>query len=244
MSNRISFIFYEKDHLPRYYEINKKIFRLTLYGIPAISLLCLAGILTMGIYIKKTLPLVPESKPVDNTPSQFLTKNKNLIEENQKLQELNQQLQTKLTHTLTSSQADSTWIKKVPDSKKRSHTHLAIENPEAFVKNKQIHFHFNLSNQLKNEVPLKGFVHVIMRKGNKLLFWPSTSLSPQKLTAPYDSGEAFSTRYFRPVKSYFPLPTETSSNTQEYLFVIDVYNTTGELIHREHITPTITGTQE
>ena len=240
MSNRISFIFYEKENLPRYYEINKKIFQLALYGLPTISLLCIAGILAMGMYLKK-IPMHPqEHKAIDNIPSQLLSKNKILIKENQKLQELNKKLQTKLTSSSTTSQVTDTWIEKSPVSKKPSQTSLAIENPKAFFKNKKIHFHFNLSNKLKNKIPLKGFVHVIMKKDNKLFFWPSPSLSPEKLTAPYDSGEAFSTRYFRPVLSSFPIPPETSSSDQKYLFVISVYSTTGDLIHQENVTPFIT----
>ena len=236
MSNRISFIFYEKANLPRYYEINKKIFQLALYGFPTISILCLSGLLLMGVYIKKTPSYTPKIETTHNDTLKFKTQYETLAKENRELQEINQQLQTKLATTPASSQVGGIWIEEAPNSKKQSSTSLAIESPKAFIKNKKIRFHFNLSNQLENKVPLKGFVHVIMKKGNELLFWPRSSLSPLRLTAPYNSGEAFSTRYFRPVLSSFPLPSQTSNNEQKYLFVVIVYNTIGDLIHREHIT--------
>ena len=241
MSDRLSFIFYEKARLPRYYEINRKIFHLALYGFPTISLLCLTGILLMGAYIKK-IPIHIQKNETFADTSQLQDQNKTLVRENQELLQLNQQLQTKLAATPSSSKVGGIWIEGAPGSKKLPDNNaLAIENPKVFIKNKRIHFHFNLSNQLKNKTRLKGFVHVIMKKGNKLFFWPSPSLFPQKLTAPYNSGEAFSTLYFRPVLSVFPLPTKTNSNNQEHLFFVTVHNNLGELIHQELVTPTMDG---
>ena len=237
MSDKLSFIFYEKANLPRYYEINKKIFQLALYGFPTIALACLAGMALTGTYFKAQTD-APKNKTTTAT-SRLANKNQKLLLEIQELQQLNQQLQTKLASTPATSQINDGWIEGKANEKKLPQISLAIESPKAFTKDKKVHFHFNLSNKLKNQTRLRGFVHVIMKKGNKLYFWPSPSLPPKKLTAPYNSGEAFSTRYFRPVASTFPIPPEEDEINQEHFFFIAVYNTLGELIHQESVSPTI-----
>ena len=237
MSDKISFILYEKTNLPRYYEINKKILQLAFYGFPAIALICLATTIGMGTFIK-TQDHLKKNKTTTISPLQI--QNQTLIEKNNELQQLNQQLQNKLASAQASSspsnESNEKWIAGNSSNKKLSGTFLSIENPKTFIKNNNIHFNFNLSNQLKNKVRLKGFIHVIMKKGNQLFFWPAPSLPPKKLIAPYNSGEAFSTRYFRPVLAKFPIPSMSDKKNQEYHFFVSVYNTAGDIIHQENIT--------
>ena len=234
MSNKISFILYEKAALPRHYEINKKIFQMALYGFPGIALVSLAGALLMGVYVKEMRGVSIEQFAV--SPTQFLEENKALSEEIEDLQNIVWQLQTKLAETPSTAKVGGTWIEYPPNSKKITEISISIESPKASIRNNQLHFKFNLSNKLKTQTRLRGFVHVIMKKDNGLFFWPSLTLQSKKLTAPYNSGEPFSTRYFRPVSSVFPLP---ATGDNKYVFFIMVHGLTGDLLHYQRVEQTV-----
>ena len=234
MSNKVSFVFYEKTALPRYYEVNKKIFQMALYGFPSIALLSLAGALVMGVYVKEVRGISLDKATIN--PAPLLEENRALSEEIEELQNVVWQLQSKIAEAPTAPKLGGTWIDSPPNSKIISEISLSIENPRTFIKDNQLHFNFNLSNKLKNQTRLRGFVHVIMKRENGLLFWPSPTLPPDKLTAPYNSGEPFSTRYFRPVSSTFPLPTKDSN---QYVFFITVHGVTGDLLHHQRVEQTI-----
>jgi hypothetical protein len=230
-SSKLSFILYEQESAPKYFEVSKRYLQALIVGLPLISLISIISVMGLLIYfknIKHSLqlrePKIIEALKKENDvlkkeKSAFLIQNTNL--------------QKKLL-TREDSYLDSLDLfKNIPGQiDQTGKNELIVENPVIrHGKDKKIQLDFNLTNNTKNKERVSGYVFVLLKEKGLLQYYPSDSIPENQSQIFFNKGEFFATSRFRPFKATFYSP----QSLKDLTFKIIVFSNTGDLILRKVI---------
>ncbi len=236
-NNLFSFIVYDKDRSPRYYQFNKKVFQSAAIFIPLLFFLMLTVASGVLIYFQELRNITMEKRPeiIENLQAE-------LSEAGEKIKELEDQsavLQNRLSmaEERPKIKEDSSaqllnspfhFFRAVPGQENLTKARpLAIENPKYFVQNGRLYFKFDLVNQTPGAKRLSGYVHVLFKERAAFYFYPSSSENVERWRLLYSDGEPFATSRFRPVNAHFPLPSKKELTG---LFKVMVFSRTGDIL--------------
>jgi hypothetical protein len=233
-ANKLSFILYEKDQTPKYFEVRKSIIKLILFGLPAMtiaSFVVVAVIMTYFQYLKQ------QSKKQIPRMIQTLNEEKNeLNNEIKVLKGFNQKLQLKLASSSVAPQSTLPIFTIPPGQQNLTGKYpLEIENLKSKIvdENKNIALYFDLINKDLGGKRISGYLFVVMRQGNKILFYPKESIDTSYAPITFNKGESFAFSNLRPVrKSVF----EINDFKTPVFFKILIYSLSGDIIFTQDIT--------
>ena len=204
-SDKLSFVFYEDTNFPRYYEIQKKMFKFFLYGLPSLALFGIFGMLALGVFLKEQGATLADRLDQEEGAA--------LVKQNKKQQELIDDLQNRLTKSPTKGTSLPLFlpVRGQKDLTEEFQRLMTVEKATVSLQKDKIRIRFNLVNLAKDNTRIAGIIHVIMKINDKILIWPGKEGPPgPDLQIPFNSGEPFSALRFRPVSADFPpLPQGT-----------------------------------
>ncbi|MCK5074163.1 MAG: hypothetical protein KAQ98_12105 [Bacteriovoracaceae bacterium] len=234
--NKFSFILYEKQNSPKYFEISKSMLRIYFFVLPIVALLSLASIIIGAIYFQNIKNFIKRRE--SRTIIELKSKNQELSIKHKKLETMNSDFQNKLASTskeglsilnmvrFTSGQTDKSDRSTILVMSPGNTTNI---NPD--IKNNKIHLRFNLVNNSGTGKRQAGFLFVIMKIANSVHFYPNKSLTDEKIELIFNRGEYFGFEKLRPVHATFP----ATSMDGKILFKILLFSRLGDLIHKQDI---------
>lgn len=229
--SKLSFILYENQSAPKYFEISKRYLQALIFGLPLISLTSVILFVSVLLYFKnfKKREEMKEPKIIERLKSENQTLKKQ--KENYILQTKN--LQTKLLTKESYPLGSLTLFKQIPGQiDQTDQTELIIENPTLRKREeKKLTLRFNLANLTKNREKISGYIFVLLKEKGILQYYPANSIPEEKMKIHFNKGEYFATSRFRPVEASF-IQTNLSTNL---LFKIIIFSNTGDLILKKTI---------
>lgn len=232
IKRKLSFVLYEDNVPPRYYEMSKQLLRFLLYGLPTITLVSLLIVASGGVYFKQIQKLAQRKEPA--IIKLLKSEKAELLKKEQELSLDNTALQKKLAQGV-SSKSGLGFLALFKQSAGRqdlsSSPEMAIQEVEVIKRESQIELSFKIFNMTKDQSKLTGYLFVIMQNGDRLQVWPANTFDNQSMQVPFSKGEFFATSRFRPVQATFDkLQSPTGS-----LFKVVVFGRTGDLIFKQLI---------
>lgn len=231
-AQKLSFVLYEKNLPPRFYEVKKSTFRFYFVYFPVLTgilLVCLLGVIIyfkqIRSYIKLKEPAIIGSLKTENAKIKKSYKDlrTQVVQLEQKLAKSS--ISTPELNPLTLFSMSSAQIDKTSEGL------FEIEASEFMTTKDKLHFKFNLVNKTPQNKKLAGYVFVAMKKQSQIAVYPENSFAIDEFRIPFNSGESFATSRFRPVDAHFEKP-KTSG---EALFMLIVYSRTGDLLLKKII---------
>ena len=262
-SNRkLSFILYEEQKAPKYFEITKSSLRFFIIGPPLITCISIVAFLVVTLYIKTFkndhLSVAPPSESI----KEIQLKNEQLLNMNRELHIKNSNLTKTLdiskNNTPNASPSPATPSAKIekkgdieslalfpvlPGRKDQTEVPLlSLKQEQLAVENGNIIFTFGMANkQAEEDSRISGYLMVMMKYDNTLHFYPGSTLN-QKLQSPHNTGESFSFSKYRPVKAVFPYKKQSEDEDEEkdenllgknFFFKVFVFSKEGDLLHQQ-----------
>ena len=229
--SKLSFILYERESAPKYFEVSKRYLQTLIVGLPLISLVSIVSVMILLIYfknIKHSLQL-REPKIIEALKKE----NEVLKKEKATFLVQNNDLQKKLL-TKKDSYLDSLALfKKIPGQVDQTGKgELIVDSPVIRQgKDKNIQLDFNLTNNTKNKERVSGYVFVLLKEKGLLQYYPADSIPEDQNQIYFNKGGFFATSRFRPFKATFFGP----QSLQNLTFSIIVFSNTGDLILKKVI---------
>jgi len=234
-SKKLGFLVYEAENAPRYYEIKKSLLKFILYGLPLVTMVLLGIVLLGSLYFEQISERAKRKEPaiikeLRETVSGLETK---LAETQVLTKDLEERLAKGDTSTDVIKSTMGLFLP-VPGMQDLTRTpNLSIENIDLILSGDRIQMKFNIINQTKNNEKLAGYIFVLMKQGDKIYFFPESSLQQNEFKVRFNSGESFATQRFRPVDNvYFPYNPSLGT---DYLFKILIFSRTGDLLYKQLI---------
>lgn len=231
-TNKLSFILYEQNRPPKYFEIKKTLLRFLLLGLPSITLLSIT-ITTLGIIYFQQLKILMEQK----TPkmiSELRKKNANLIKGQEELVIFNNKLKKKLITTEKQSIDPLSLFYHTKGQEDLSlNSKLKIEQLKIDIQNEKIGIDFNLVNGGSTTNKISGHLFVLMQNQDSIHLYPKEGLQDKNFQIVFNTGESFAFFRLRPFAVTFP---KNAINIKELVFKILVFSRIGDLIHKELFT--------
>jgi hypothetical protein len=228
-ADKLSVILYEGQKAPRYFEFSKSFFRFLLFSIPTISIICLLLVGAGAIYFKQIRIMAERKEPA--IIKKLNLKNELLIQREQELLKLNQALEKKLTLPVEGGTGLATLqtFNSTPGQADRTQQPVFnIEKLEASTEGENLRLNFNVVNITKDSEKLAGYIFVIMKSKDSLVYYPQGSFDTDRMKINFNRGESFATRRFRSTTIRFPMP----KSSDNLLFKIIIFSRTGDLIHK------------
>ena len=229
--NKLSFVLYEDNAPPRFYQINKGLIRFCLYGLPTFSLLCILVVAAGGVYFEKLKRMAERKEPA--IIKQLKEEKAELTASHNLIQQERDSLEKKLSLGVESKEGLgflSLFKKSAGRIDKSSSPEMQLDEIEVVKLKDQINLNFKIINMTKDESRLTGYLFVLMQVGNHLEIWPSGIFDNEAMQIAYGNGEFFATSRFRPVKAKFS-PTPGS----QALFKVIIFSRTGDLMFKQLI---------
>ncbi len=224
---KYSILFYDGDCVPRLFQIGKSKFRFFVFGPPTITFACIAIILFGVIYLNQIKISLAKQEPLLIKELKDAQLSQQVVIED--LKKTNQELTEKLLAKQVDGQhSEFSLFKSVIGQKDLTARPLAsIEQMEINnVSKAGVKISFNIVNNAAPDNKLAGFVFVVAKTRNGLLFYPSNSFASEDSQLLFTRGESFSTFRFRPVEATFEIPEEQS----EVFIKVHIFSRTGDLI--------------
>ncbi len=229
--SKLSFILYENQSAPKYFEISKRYLQALIFGLPLISLTSVALFVSVLLYFKnlKETEAMKEPKIIEKLKRE----NHTLKKEKEKFTLQTKKFQSKLLSKESFSLNSLTLFKQIPGQiDQTDQTELIVENATLRKKGeKKIILHFNLANLTKNREKISGYIFVLLKEEGILQYYPTNSIPEENMQIHFNKGEFFATSRFRPVEASF-VHTNISKNL---LFKIIIFSNTGDLILKKTI---------
>ena len=230
--SKLSFILYENETAPKYFEISKRYLQALIFGLPLVSLISIAVVISVLLYFKnlKTNAQNREPKIIESLRKE----NQKLKKQKEKYINQNKNLQTKLLTNDTFSLNSLALFKQISGQMDQTdQTELIVESPSLIKKGEQkIALNFNLANLTKNKEKISGYIFVLLKEQGVLRYYPPDSIPKNKMQIHFNKGEYFATSRFRPVEATF----FHEKASEELTFKIIVFSNTGDLILKKTIT--------
>ena len=227
-----SLLLYPPDGEPRYFEVNRSLFKFFLLAPPFLGLICLVALGLGAVYFKQLRSGVLREGP---SVIVSLRKEKTLLEAQlNQSRELNEELQRKLQAPSPSHApgAFGSLSLFAPAQGRRDltrETQLAIEDIQVQRNPRDTRFSFRITNLTQGHRRISGLVFVVLKTGDSYILWPSGQEGPTQRQFGFDEGEFFATSRFRPVEAIFP-PLEEEVSP---LFQVVIFSSTGDILYRK-----------
>jgi len=233
LKQKLSFVLYEDNTPPRYYEISKQLLRFLLYGLPTLTLVSLLIVASGGVYFKQIQKLAQRKEPT--IIKKLKSEKAELMKREQELVIDNEALQKKLGLGVSSASGLSflTLFKQSAGREDLSSSpEMAIQEVEVIKRETTIELSFKIFNMTKDQSRLTGYLFVMMQNGDHLQIWPTNAFDNLSMQVPFSKGEFFATSRFRPVQAIFKKNQASSSGS---LFKVVIFGRTGDLIFKQLI---------
>ena len=235
MSNKLSFIMYSPTSPPRYFEIEKHVFRFLLFGLPSIALLCAMTLIIVTAYNIATPPIINSPTSSITTKNKVPTPNNNVTEKLDLIpapttsRAIAQTNETAPTDTIIRPDSDSAThapptikynpapfaIFKLPSNSKdlTEQKDITLSNINIMRSPQQVKINFNINNVANPKRRINGNIFIMAQIKGQIIFWPSTHSTDDSIKIDFLHGESFSTNYFRPVNAYMAGFHKTNNST-------------------------------
>tara|TARA_R110002072_G_scaffold64203_2_gene159389 strand:- start:234508 stop:235233 length:726 start_codon:yes stop_codon:yes gene_type:complete len=232
---KLSFIIYDGNQAPRYYELSKGLLRFIVFVLPTLALISIL-ITTAGfLYFKQIRHFAQMKEP--RIISELKLEIEELKDQTRTLDSERENLLAKLGQGTAGQDSLESLLLFKPSPGRKDLTKspsLKVESIDVTSQGQNINLDFRILNLTKDESRISGFIFVILRDGNNLVVWPRGSMPDQEMSIVFNKGELFSTSRFRPVKVTFPQPV-----SKDLLFHIVIFSRTGDLIFKQLIQKTV-----
>jgi len=231
-SKKVSFVLYEDEISPRFYEINKNFAKFILFGLPTVTLIVILMLTAVGVYFKQIQSLAQRKEP--RIIRELKEDRQNLISQTQQLFVERDRLKNKLAMGVEGPATGLGFLALFRQSAGRqdltSSPEMMLEEVEVNSSAKEIDINFKIINQTRDNSRLTGYLYIVMQVGQYIEVWPVNSFDDQSMTLSFAKGEYFATSRFRPVKATFRKP-----KSGQALFKIIIFGRTGDLIFKQLI---------
>ncbi len=228
---KLSFVLYEDNTPPRFYQVNRGLIRFCLYGLPTLSLLCVLVVAAGGVYFEKLKRMAERKEPA--IIRELKEEKAELLASNKLIQQERDSLEKKLSQGVDSSDGLgflSLFKKSAGRIDRSSSPEMQLEEVEVVKIKDKVSLNFKIINMTKDDSRLSGYLFVIMQTGNQLEVWPSGVFDNEAMQVAFGNGEFFATSRFRPVQAKFA--TQPSSQA---LFKVIIFSRTGDLMFKQLI---------
>ena len=229
--SKLSFILYENQSAPKYFEISKRYLQALIFGLPLISLISVILFVSVLLYFKniKETEEMKEPKIIETLKKE----NQTLKKQKEKFTLQTKNFQSKLLSRESFSLNSLALFKQIPGQVDQTdQTELIVENAILRKRGeKKLTLHFNLANLTKNRAKISGYIFVLLKQKGILQYYPTNSIPEEKMQIHFNKGEFFATSRFRPVEASF---IQTNVST-DLLFKIIIFSNTGDLILKKTI---------
>lgn len=228
--DKISFILYEKNKIPRYHQFKPRLYKFIVYGPSILTFISIIVLLGSYFYTKNVEKLIRSHEP--EIIKTLRTENILLKEKTTELTSLNKELTTKLASDIPQTPLGALHILS-PVAGQKDLTNPAVINIQDIkVENgkEKFFFRFNIVNVTPGNKKLSGYIHLFVTDGDAFYHYPANSDEVENFSISYTLGESFATSRFRPVEASFP-----KFNKSTVIFKIIIFNRLGDLIHQQQI---------
>ncbi len=230
-SKKVSFVLYEDELTPRFYEINKNFAKFLLFGLPTVTLIVILLLTAVGVYFKQIQTLAQRKEP--RIIRELKEEKSELLSQNQQVSLERDRLKSKLAMGVETP-AGLGFLALFKQSAGRqdltASPEMTLEEVEVNSSGDEIDINFKIINQTRNNSRLTGYLYIIMQVGQHIEVWPANSFDDQTMALSFAKGEYFATSRFRPVKATFKKIRQGQA-----LFKIIVFGRTGDLIFKQLI---------
>lgn len=225
----LSFILYEENKAPNYFEVNRPLLGKLLIGLPLIAFLSAGALLAGAVYFKSISLKAELREP--KIIRELRGQNKVLEGQIQKLQTEAKLFENKLAQGSGDSELmPLNLFKAAPGMQDLTNNpSFSLENFEAELASGKVAIKFNIVNTTKENERLAGYIFVAMRSGDTLQMYPRGSFNQDDFSITFNRGESFVTSRFRPVELAFPLP----EGARDALIKVVIFSRTGDILHKK-----------
>jgi len=231
-SKKISFVLYEDELSPRFYEINKAFAKFILFGLPTFTLIVILILTAVGVYFKQIQTMAQRKEP--KIIRELKSEKEELITQNQQMSYERDMLKKKLAMGVDSNSSGLGFLSIFKHSAGRqdltASPEMTLEELEVNSNSDEIDINFKIINRTKDESRLTGYLYIIMQVGQHIEVWPDNSFDDKSMALSFAKGEYFATSRFRPVKATFK-----KVKPGQALFKVIVFGKTGDLIFKQLI---------
>lgn len=229
--DKFSFIVYEGENTPRYFEIKKVAIRLLFFGLPFITVASLIVTLAMLIYFKELRNSALRKEP--EVIKELKERTQELEGKLEQVALLNKEFETKLTSSSVGSGLTKlSLFKNTPGQLDKTNPPIfSIDDPQILSDKTNVVFKFNLTNVTENGGRVAGYLHVLTKVNGAFYRYPPLNEEGDDFSINFNSGESFATSRFRPVEATF---TNLGARGK-IVFQVLVFSRTGDLMHRQII---------
>lgn len=232
-NKKFTFILYEGEQVPRYFNMSKNLFRFLFYGLPAWSFITLIFLTVASVYFNEIRNHVKRSEPtsIRNLKETVAT----YLKEKNELTTENQELLKKISESAIQGEFPTLSLYKRPYGQKdlTNPPNFEIEDIQFIPNNETMVFKFNIVNITQSNEKRAGYIHLLVKTKDALYFYPQKSINEFLIS--FDQGEPFATSRFRPVEAIFPMPPEG----EQFLAKILIFSRSGDLLHKKMTSSTI-----
>jgi hypothetical protein len=214
---RLSFVLYQEEKSPQYFEIKRNFLKFLFFAFPITLLLLIFFIVVGTLYLRKVKSLALET-PMAKT----ISANRNM--ENEYLNQI-QALEAKLIKPAEglSSLGLFKQIKGQLDLSKK--TILSVEGLASDYSEGKTRLQFALSNDDSSR-KIAGYLFAIIKNNNSIRIFPENAILENDFQASYNKGEKFSFNRLRP----FMVTLNDGKPYKNINFKILVFSLTGDLL--------------
>ncbi len=230
-SKKVSFVLYEDELSPRFYEINKGFAKFILFGLPTVTLLVILMLTGVGVYFKQIQSMAQRKEP--KIIKELKLEKDELVAQNQQLSLERDGLKSKLAMGIEGPVGLGFLSLFKQSSGRQDLTvspEMALEEVEVNANESTVDINFKITNMTKDNSRLTGYLYIIMQVGQHIEVWPANSFDDQSMSLSFAKGEYFATSRFRPVKATFK-----RVKSGQALFKIIVFGRDGDLIFKQLI---------
>lgn len=236
--DKFSFIVYEGENTPRYFEIKKAAIRFLFFGLPFITVASLIVTLAMVIYFKELRNSALRKEP--GVIKELKERNLELEQKLEQVALLNKEFESKLTSSTSASTGAglsklSLFRTTLGQLDKTNPPQFSIDDAEILSDKTNIVFKFNLRNVTENGGRVSGYLHVLAKVNGAYHRYPPLETTTDDFAIDFNSGESFATSRFRPVEATF---TNLGARGK-VVFQVLIFSRTGDLLHRQTISKEI-----
>ncbi|OIQ17046.1 MAG: hypothetical protein BM556_12585 [Bacteriovorax sp. MedPE-SWde] len=226
--DKVSFILYEDNKIPRYHQFKPQVYKFLIYGPTILTMFSVLVLVGTYFYTKNVEKHVRSKEP--EMIKLLRTENALVKERSSELTILNKRLTQKLSAEVPKTPlAALNFISPVSGQKDLTNpARINIQDIKVETVDKKLHVRFNIVNVTPENTKLSGYIHLFVTDGNSIQRYPSEVEEIDTFNLSYNSGESFATSRFRPVEAVFPTLPKKSN-----VFKIIIFNRLGDLIHQQ-----------
>ncbi len=229
----LTFVLYEDQAPPRYFELKKIWVKLFVYVLPILTISALISLFFVGLYFKEIKMAAKRKEPA---VINLLKKEKAELKLSMSnIEALNLDLEKRLAQGATGIKAlesDQILFAPAPGQKDITHTRrLSIEKVKISQNASELRINYDLVNTSEPHEKVAGYIFALLKTQNQLHVWPKSALDGEKLNIAFNTGEIFATSRFRSGVISFNIPKSSKS----YIIKFLIFSRSGDLMAKRLI---------